>query len=274
MKKLFSSSLLIIILAFTACQKTNTQQIKSINSNFNSNLECTNLNFDSLNIGQKHNEVVLELLEDVNVDDTSTIQSIIKNNFFNQNFDASLFSLSKAEYSDLIFNLTNNIKNAGWDLRNMDDSDIKLSPSYSYIAQILSSVDSIKFNDSNSYNDFCYNLDIIKTEVEQNLSCIDKDIVLATISCARGSAKLWLPEEYGGNGELGNIHPQYKQVSENVKRIIRNVILADLSALSGDFIKMGTMIAAGMEVPGANVIILTSLAMDAAFASAISSMFP
>lgn len=229
--------------------------------------ECNTLDFTAADIGAIHNETVVKLYEGVDPLDSAAAYLKIRENFIALNTDRSVFGISDNEYNEKIFAISDELKQVDYDLRRINDNEITSSPAYPYICSILNEVDSLS-----DYNRFLVSISQIQADAEMNLTCTDKDIVIAALNIAKGSAELWLSESLGGAGFYESTLPCETMISQKVKNLIKYVLVADINALAIDFIKMGVLIAAGMEVPGANVAILTSLAIDAAYNSALAGI--
>ncbi len=270
MKKI-SLILLSIGLISTACNKTNSPQYSAGNSRnqhfITMSEECNTLDFTAADIGAIHNETVVKLYEGVDPLDSAAAYLKIRENFIALNTDRSVFGISDNEYNEKIFAISDELKQVDYDLRRINDNEITSSPAYPYICSILNEVDSLS-----DYNRFLVSISQIQADAEMNLTCTDKDIVIAALNIAKGSAELWLSESLGGAGFYESTLPCETMISQKVKNLIKYVLVADINALAIDFIKMGVLIAAGMEVPGANVAILTSLAIDAAYNSALAGI--
>lgn len=233
---------------------------------FSQDKSICNLNFTELNIGEEHNKRVLELYENVEVKDLKNGLQQIISNANNLKFSTEGLNVSQAEIIKIGLEVSQNLSKYNNDVRNWPDAPIKKTLSYSYIEQILKEVDNLV-----NIDDFNKKMDIIESKAKSNLKCQDLDIVLATISVTKSSAYLWEPKDLGGYGLFDKKFGKIQNVDaghKSLRKLIGDVIIGDASALSASFMSMGIMIAAGLSVPGANVAILTGLAIDAAIGSA------
>ncbi len=224
------------------------------------------MNFSELNIGEEHNKRVLELYENLDVNNLENGLLQIKSKAKSLNFSTEGLGVSQADIMKIGIEVSENLSKYNNDIRNWPDAPIKKSEAYPYLEQILSNVDNII-----NIEDFNKKLDLIEMQAKANLSCQDLDIILATIKVTKSSAYLWEPIEIGGYGlfeKKFGITKEGVASRKSFRDLIAGVITGDASALSASFLAMGTMIAAGLSVPGANVAILTGLAIDAAIGSA------
>lgn len=232
--------------------------------------ERCNLDFKVQNIGEEHNKRVMELYQGVDFSNAAKAKEMVLNNANGLDFDASTLKMTRAEIIQVGLDVSAELSKYDNDIRNWKDNPIQKSDAYPYIENILKEVDNLS-----SLSELNKNIDAIVMEAKQKLKCQDLDLVIATAEVTKGSAYLWTPKSMNGLGyyeqTVGN--SSNSNQARTAAQIIKGAIIGDASALSASFIKMGWMIAAGLEVPGANVAILVGLAIDAAIGSAMGALF-
>lgn len=275
MKKLILATTLAFLgltTTFVACKKE-SQVTNTENSSQKAKMDCTQINFSEVNIGQLHNDKIKEFYSGVNLSNSSEAEQNILTKFKNFNYDPSVLGFTRTQYNQMSTELLDSLKKYNYDIRNWNIPELRNSSAYPYIVPIMEEIE--KFEQVSSLN---IALDSIKNLAITKLSCEDRDLVIGTIEITKSSAKLWSDESMGGEGFYRQSFPDKFSDDPNLrnksaKQIIKAAIIGDASALSASFLKMGAMIAVGLEVPGANVAILVGLAADALLGSAMAALF-
>lgn len=262
---------------FVACKKeevkSNKTTIKDVNVRSNIRTSSWPLDFNAVDIGELHNQTVISLYNGVDFTNLQNAENGINNNFVNLQYDPSTLGISKNQFNQFSFDLIDDLKACNFDLRNCNSSIITSEASYPFIVQILDAIDNIT-----TVNNLNTNLDGIQNQAALSLSQADLDVIIAAIKIAKKSAYLWSPVSMGGLGYYEDIFgpfppaPTPSGMSDAARNLIKKVLVSDVSALSASFIKLGGMIAVGLEIPAVNVAILVGLAVDAALGSAFGGL--
>lgn len=255
---------------FVACKKESSSQTTT-NSRMtikSSTRECLTLNFVEVNIGQLHNDGIKKVYEGLDFKDPVAARAKIINNFEAINYDPTTLGITREQFNSETRSIISELEANNYDIRNYTDASITSAASYPYLVNIMNEIEGLV-----DLTELNQSLDVIENQVNANLTCTDKDVVLATIKIARSSAQLWLPTNLGGEGYYDQVVLMKGGKTSAAQRLITNAIIADASSLSASFLKWGAMLAVGLEVPGANMAILVGLATDALLGSAMSLFF-
>jgi hypothetical protein len=176
-------------------------------------------------------------------------------------FDATAIGLSNEQYYSIAIGIMDELAANDFDLRNFASPNCTPSV-FHYVTEILNTIEGL-----NSAYEMNLAFDVIQSKASAELHGIELDEVTGILEIARGSAYLWSDE----NG-LFNSGPE----RENA-RIMggpKKVLLADVSASAGFFVRMGVMGVIFASAPGSNAVILTGWAISAGLSSALAGLYP
>jgi hypothetical protein len=115
-------------------------------------------------------------------------------------------------------------------------------------------------------------LEDIESDVVNNFSCSDRELLLVSISVAKKSAELWAPTSYGGEGFL---HDKFFKDGEIQDRMPwwKRAIIGDVAAAGAAFLNIGISGAiVASTIPGGAVALGTVVGVSAAIGSGLAAL--
>lgn len=210
----------------------------------------------------------MEIYSNLDLSNLDAAQETVKTKIGQIEYDPSAIEMTREEYNTMSREILSDLKEMNFDIRNSKNSQLTDRPCFPILVDVMSAIE--RFEGVGELN---ASLDSLENITNLTLSCDDKSIVIGTIKIARSSAYLWSDESMGGLGLLDNsLNRQKFHALASWKKVLKIAIVADASSLSASFIKYGTALALGLEVPGANLAILTGLALDAIYGSGIGAI--
>jgi hypothetical protein len=179
------------ILGMVACNEErvenseNLTEMKIVSNQSTSRILSDELIEDIANIHNIYCEEVLGNIDITNYNIESQINSL-HSDYYNPSFGASLEIWNSLNNFDKNYLKENYIMN--------------LSYFETFENQLSTICQNINISDAFCYNNLCNDLNILKSDVLNNLLGSDLDIALVGIETLKKSASLWLPTSAGGNG--------------------------------------------------------------------------
>lgn len=205
MKKHFQIGLfttLVLVFFFYACKKDITPSQnetgnagtpkKEMNSaRLNWDGECPN-NFTDEEIeflGTEHNRLVIAATDNYRFNSNLSLMEAL-----NQTFESNIYpELSQADFDDL------------QDRYSVDNFELTISETIDTLEnemqkEILTAMVNLVKDSSRQYEDIAVEIELLKLQAKENLSCFELNSTLMSLEVCKMSAKLWLPAEIGGDG--------------------------------------------------------------------------
>jgi hypothetical protein len=271
---LLSSLLMFITIAFIACKKDlsmntvqQTESTNSTNSLARYSSEYTPVDFEAVNVGGIHNQLLEDAFEEL-LSTNEDYLDFVLNYFHNVEFDYEGLGMSKPEWEELLSTVNGNMIDMDFDLRNYNGEELNENTK-SYIIQILDLCDDIVnlelFNES---------VDQIVEDASEEIFDIDFDIIKASALVAKSSAKLWAPTSIGGDGFYDRFIENGGSAHAKQLKWWQKALVGDVSGASQYFLTLGvsaTVTAAA--IPGTNALLGLGLGISVGLSSGFAALF-
>lgn len=277
--KILSTQFFILILFFatllSACNKENID-ITTLQDREGDT--CTHFAFDVVNVGDTHNAYIIAAYSNLDFSDTVDLENRIYTEFMHFSYEPyDLGVWTHEEYWVLTRNLIDSLKFYEFNLKAWENRPI--SPHvYSYVQKIITDIEGME-----TVAEFSTLMDNLKDTVDsdETLSCLDWDIINASISLAKSSAYLWSNEEDGGYGLIekmisdGYPFDQGKLMCcEWIKNIVKKAVIGDVAGAATYFTGVGiTGLIVASSVPPTAAALLVGAGVSAGLGSVLGAIW-
>lgn len=251
--KLFFATLLGAI-TFVSCNK------ESIAPESTSRPDCFGFTSSELeSIGTIHNQYLTQVYEAVDFTACNNCRDAIIEEFKRLDVDVSGLGISLDSLINQSVRIYDGLESP--DIRNWSNSPFNQT-TQSYLNSIMDAFDS-----ATSYSGYLRSLSTLQTTVnnDNSLSCLDLEIINATIEVAKNSAYLWMPESAGGLNYYAIAH----QNSVEPRWSWRNAFASDVASCAASMFELAGVLALTSVAPPANAAIAIGIGINAAVGSAI-----
>lgn len=265
----------LIAFTFYACSRSGIDTQKSA---------YTPMDFKKVDLGDLHNQVVLRIYDryDKHVNNSEGLRltevprqtpveierervRVVREQIISElratPFDATLMGITNEQFYAGAIQMIDDLAANDFDIRNFT-IPVCAPTVMTYVTDILDQIENL-----NTLSEMNTAFDEIQLRALAELRGIELDEVTGILEIARGSAYLWS----NADGSFINISG-----ARNARTMggPKKVLVADVSASAGFFLRMGIMGAIFASTPGTNAVIFAGWALSAGISSACAALYP
>lgn len=247
-------------LMIVSCQDSDVNLDTSFNSPPDSEF-CFGFTQEELeSIGTFHNQYLITVYQNIDFNACTDCDREVIHEYKQLDIDVSDLNVTLDELINKSVDIYNNLENN--DARLWTNSPLN-NTTQNYVNSILD-----LFDNSNQYTDFIQNLEALQIDAngDSNLSCLNLEIVTATIEVAKNSAYLWMPEDAGGLDFYSIANPNLVQTRWSW----RDAFAGDVGAVAASMFELAGVMAASTAFPPGNGIIALGIGINAGVGSALA----